>query len=196
MILFIAAFVSGAALMALELVGSRLLAPYFGNSIFVWGSLISVFLASLSGGYFIGGIISDRAPRQWILGCILIVCGILVFSLPFIYPALNSWIFQHDFDYRMNPLAASAALFLLPGMGMGMVSPYVIKLSVKKLETVGNLAGTIYAISTIGSIVGTLGSAFFMIPTWGTRFNLRLLGMILVTCGLMVVLIKNSARIR
>ncbi len=115
----------------------------------------------------------------------------MVSVLPFIYPSLNSWIFDYDFGYRMNPLIASMALFFLPGAGMGMVSPFVIKLSAKRLETIGNLSGRIYAISTLGSITGTLGSAFFMIPTWGTKFNLNLLGIILILTGIIVGIPKK-----
>lgn len=174
--------------MGLELVGSRVLAPYFGNSIFVWGALITVFLLSLSGGYFIGGILSDRAPKQWVLGGIIVVSGALILILPLIYPVVNEAIFEYNFGYKWNPLAASIALFLLPGMGMGMVSPYVIKLSAKRLETIGNLAGRIYAVSTAGSIAGTLGTAFFMIPTWGTRLNLKILGCVLIITGIGLLL--------
>jgi len=174
--------------MGLELVGSRILAPYFGNSIFVWGALITVFLLSLSGGYFIGGVLSDKAPKQWVLGGIVTASGALILILPLIYSAVNQAIFEYDFGYKWNPLAASIALFLLPGVGMGMVSPYVIKLSAKRLETIGNLAGKIYAVSTAGSIAGTLGTAFFMIPTWGTRLNLKILGGVLTFVGISLLI--------
>jgi MFS family permease len=180
-------FISGASLMGLELVGSRMLAPYFGNSIFVWGSLISVFLIALSGGYFIGGKISDRLPRLWFLGGIILVSGFLVIILPFVYNWVNSIIFERDFGYKWNPLLASIALFLIPSLGMGMVSPYVIRLCAKKLETIGNLAGKIYAISTVGSIVGTLGTAFFLIPLWGTKTNLFIIGGVQMLVGLVIL---------
>ena len=176
--------------MGLELVGSRILAPYFGNSIFVWGSLITVFLMSLSIGYYIGGLLADKFPKEYILASILMSAGILILILPLIYPVLNQAIFKHDFGYKWNPLVASITLFLLPSVGMGMVSPYIIKLYAKKLDNIGNIAGSIYALSTTGSIIGTLGAAFFMIPTWGTRTNLKIMGGTLLISGF-ILLVKS-----
>src|ERR671919_282064 len=85
-------FISGAVLMALEIVGSRVLAPYFGSSIFVWGSLISVVLAALSIGYYWGGWLSAREPSYGKLLLLLVIPGILIFFLPFIYPSVNDLI--------------------------------------------------------------------------------------------------------
>lgn len=182
------AFISGAVLMGLELVGSRILAPYFGNSIFVWGSLISVFLLSLSTGYFVGGKIADRHPSRILLGGIIVFSGIIIFCLTWIFPLINSYIFDLDFGYKWNPLAASLILFILPGIGMGIVSPFVVKLSADKLENIGNTSGKIYAISTAGSITGTLLTAFFMIPAWGTKTDLKILGLILSFTGLLLII--------
>ena len=123
----IVVFVSGAVLMALEIVGSRVLAPYFGSSIFVWGSLISVVMAALSIGYYWGGWMSAREPSYGKLLTLLVIPGILIFFLPFVYPAVNEWIASHDFGTRLNPLIACSALFLLPGVFLGTISPYVIR---------------------------------------------------------------------
>src|SRR5215475_15750310 len=115
-ILNVVVFVSGAVLMALEIVGSRVLAPYFGNSIFVWGSLISVFLTALSVGYYWGGWLSAREPSYSRLLILLVIPGVLIFLLPFIYPTVNEWIAGIDFGTRLNPLIASSIYFLLPGV--------------------------------------------------------------------------------
>ena len=85
-------FISGAVLMSLEIVGSRVLAPNFGSSIFVWGSLISVVMAALSIGYYWGGWLSAREPSYGKLLVLLLIPGILIFFLPFLYPAVNDWI--------------------------------------------------------------------------------------------------------
>src|SRR5499426_465417 len=87
-LLNVVVFVSGAVLMALEIVGSRVLAPYFGNSIFVWGSLISVFLTALSVGYYWGGRLSDRNPSFTQLRLLLLIPGALIFALPFFYESV------------------------------------------------------------------------------------------------------------
>src|SRR6201988_241957 len=107
-LLNVVVFVSGAVLMALEIVGSRVLAPYFGSSIFVWGSLISVILASLSLGYYWGGWLSAREPSYTRLLILLLIPGVVIFFLPFIYPAVNEWVAGVDFGTRLNPLIASS----------------------------------------------------------------------------------------
>jgi len=184
---YIVVFVSGAVLMALEIAGSRVLAPHFGSSIFVWGSLISVVMAALSVGYYWGGWLSMREPSYAKLMLLLIIPGIVVFSLPFIYPAINEWIAMRDFGNRMNPLIACSALFLLPGVFMGTISPYVIRLAATQLHTVGSTAGTLYALSTCGSIFGTLLTAFYLIPVLGVSNIIHALGITLVCLSLLVV---------
>src|SRR3970040_613681 len=103
-LLYIVVFISGGVLMALEIVGSRVLAPYFGSSIFVWGSLISVVLAGLSLGYYLGGRLSDREPPFARLLILLLIPGMMIFVLPFLYPYVNDRIAEADFGTRLNPL--------------------------------------------------------------------------------------------
>ena len=180
-------FISGAVLMSLEIVGSRVLAPNFGSSIFVWGSLISVVMAALSIGYYWGGWLSAREPSFGKLLVLLLIPGILIFFLPFIYPAVNDWIAGVDFGNRLNPLVACSALFLLPGIFLGTVSPYVIRLAATQLHTVGSTAGTLYAVSTCGSICGTLLTAFYLIPVLGVANIIHALGITLACLSLVVV---------
>ncbi len=180
-------FVSGAVLMALEIVGSRVLAPHFGSSIFVWGSLISVVMAALSLGYYWGGWLSARAPSYGKLLVLLFIPGVLIFFLPFVYPSVNDWIASVDFGQRLNPLIACTALFLLPGIFLGTISPYVIRLAATQLHTVGSTAGTLYAVSTCGSIAGTLLTAFYLIPALGVSNIIHTLGATLVCLSLVVV---------
>src|SRR5256712_1086016 len=160
-------FVSGAVLMGLEIVGSRVLAPYFGNSIFVWGSLISVVLAALSLGYYCGGRLSERNPSFGRLLALLLIPGIMISLLPFIYPTVNLWIATVDFGTRLNPLIASTIFFLVPSVFLGTISPYAIRLAATTVATVGSTAGSLYALSTCGSIFGTLFTAFYLIPAIG-----------------------------
>src|SRR5215212_1425996 len=105
-LLYTVVFVSGAVLMGLEIVGSRVLAPYFGSSIFVWGSLISVVMAALSVGYYWGGWLSEREPSYGRLLALLAIPGVMIFLLPFIYIPINEWIAAADFGTRLNPLIA------------------------------------------------------------------------------------------
>lgn len=186
LLLNIVVFVSGAVLMGLEIVGSRVLAPYFGNSIFVWGSLISVVLAALSAGYYWGGRLSERSPSFGRLLVLLLIPGALIFLLPFVYPAVNLWIAQIDFGNRLNPLIASTVFFLLPGIFLGTISPYAIRLAATTLSTVGSTAGTLYALSTCGSIFGTLFTAFYLIPAIGVSNIIHSLGVTLVFLALLL----------
>src|SRR5262245_20164159 len=111
LLLNIVVFISGAVLMALEIVGSRVLAPYFGSSIFGWGSLISVVMAALSIVYYWGGWLSAREPSYSKLLLLLVIPGILIFFLPLIYPSVNERIAMIDFGNRLNPLIACCTLF-------------------------------------------------------------------------------------
>lgn len=195
MSLRVVVFGSGAVLMALEIVGSRVLAPYFGSSVYVWGSLISIFLAALSMGYYLGGLAADAWPRNGVLASTLGTAGILTLILPLIarpiLEAFSTW----DLGPRLSPLLASIALFALPSILMGATSPFAIKLAAKDLATVGNTAGVLYAISTAGSIAGTLLTAFVLIPAMGVRAILYTLGASLVVLsGLMAARAARAVR--
>ena len=173
-------FVCGAVLMGLEIVGSRILAPYFGNSIFVWGSLISVVLAALSLGYWLGGIAADRWPRLTVLGALIAVPGIMIALLPFAYPALNRAIATSDLGTRLSPLLACAVLFLVPSVFLGTISPFAVRLQARAVASVGTTAGGLYAVSTAGSIAGTLLTAFYLITILGVGNIVHGLGLTLL----------------
>lgn len=172
-------------LLALEIVASRIIAPYFGNSIYVWGSLIGVFLAALSTGYFFGGRLADRWPSPVGFAGIVFLAGVLVLLIP----PEASWVLQAialaDFGPRANPLVASFALFFLPGAVMGMVSPYAVRLRAHTVATIGNVAGNLYALSTVGSIVGTLLAAFVLLSFFSVRESVSLLGWALVVLAVL-----------
>jgi spermidine synthase len=197
-VLQLTVFVCGAVLLGLEIVGSRVLAPYFGSSIFVWGSLISTFLAGLTLGYYFGGFLADRRPRLPALAMLILLAGVLVVILPVIHPPINRAIAGVDFGPRLNPLLATLCLFFLPSVFMGTVSPYAIKLAASSLATIGNTAGLIYAISTAGSIVGALFTAFYLIQMIGVRSILYSLGITLMALAVLLILVHRatSGRLR
>ncbi|MBI4639985.1 MAG: fused MFS/spermidine synthase [Candidatus Tectomicrobia bacterium] len=196
MLLKFVVFIGGAILMALEIVGSRVLAPYFGNSIFVWGSLISIFLAGLSLGYYLGGILADWKPTLRAMALLILIPGIITFLLPFVYPTINSIIVRLDFGPRLNPLLATTILFFIPSVFLGALSPYAIKLAASNLSTLGNTAGVLYAISTCGSIVGTLLTAFFLIPVMGVKNIVHTLGGMLILLSLFLIAFEVIKQLR
>ncbi len=188
-------FGSGAVLMGLEIVGSRVIAPFFGSSVYVWGGLISIFLAALSLGYYLGGTMSDRWPRAAVLATLLSLAGIAILALNAVSRpvliAFDTW----DLGPRLNPLLASIVLFSIPSVLMGTTSPFAIKLVARDLATVGTSAGVLYALSTAGSIFGTVATAFFLIPALGVRAILYLLGgLLLFLAALLMASAGRSVR--
>ncbi len=170
------AFISGAAVMVLELVGSRLLAPYVGTSLPVWTALIGMILASLSVGYAIGGRAADAHPEPsglaWILGFASItLLGIAAFT-----DVVLAWILNFIPDLRAAAVIASALLFSVPSILFGMITPYMVRLKFEAPEKVGKTTGNLYALSTVGSIAGTFASGFFLIPYFGSRTLIIILG--------------------
>jgi len=155
--------VSGAVLLALEIVASRIIAPFFGNSIYVWGSLIGVFLAALALGYFLGGKAADRWPSLAVLAACVFLAGAFVVPIPVVAPRVLEAIILRDPGPRISPLVGSLALFFLPGVVIGMVSPFAVRLRARTVDTIGNVAGALYALSTLGSIAGTLLASFVLI---------------------------------
>ncbi len=193
-LLLLVAFLSGAILMALEIVGSRVLAPYFGGSIFVWGSLIGVFLAALSIGYYLGGRLADRRPRASVLAAFLFAAGGFVLLLPKYGALVSDEIALRDYGARANPLLACMILFFIPGLLMAVTSPFVIRLTARSLKEVGHASGMVYAVGTVGSIAGTLGTAFYLIPALGTRAILYLLGVSLIFTALIALAVSDRRR--
>lgn len=166
--------------MALELLGSRLLAPVFGNSIFVWGSLIGVVLASLSAGYYLGGKLADIRPNLETISLAMFAAGLLVLALPTLtQPVFDAALGIH-LGERYSPLFATTLLLGPPSILLGMVSPYAIRLAAKTLEKLGKASGNLYALSTLGSIVGTFVTVFVLIPEFGVNKIIVALGVTLL----------------
>ncbi|MHB8688056.1 MAG: spermidine synthase [Candidatus Dormibacteraceae bacterium] len=183
-------FISGMSSLGVEFGASRLLAPYFGTSLYVWGVLIGLILIYLSAGYVIGGRLADRHPRDEVLYQITAWAGLWIGLIPLVsYPILLAS--QQGFkDLSVGLVAgtllAVVLLFAAPVILLGCVSPFAIRLLLKDVETGGNTAGRVYALSTAGSILGTFLPVFWFIPTYGTRPTL-------VGFGLALVLISVTA---
>ncbi len=177
-------FICGAVVMALEMVGSRILAPYFGSTIFVWGSLIGIVLTALSAGYYVGGKIADKRPDFGTFCLIILTSGVFVLLIPVITPVAFDLTISLNLGERYSPLMASAAILTMPSFLLGTVSPYAIRLAAKNISDLGNVAGKLYSLSTAGSILGTFVTAFVLIPEIGIIRILQLLGVILVGLSL------------
>lgn len=183
-------FLSGAVLMSLEMVGSRILAPTFGSSIYIWGALIVVVMAALTLGYYFGGRYADRFPSLLMMGTILAGAGIWVGLLPFWNTAVSYYF--AGFGPRLGSLMAALAFFFIPSVLLATISPFAIKLTSRSLTTIGNTAGRLSAVSSAGSIVGTLLTSFFLIPLMGVRNIVLTLGFILL--GLALLILARQSR--
>jgi spermidine synthase len=166
--------------MALELVGSRILAPVFGDSIFVWGALIGVVMAALSLGYYMGGRMADRNPSYGFFSMILISAGVLILLIPLSSPFILEVTYLSGAGERYGPVLASLLLLAAPTTLLGMVSPYSVKLSAESISTLGGISGSLTSISTAGSLFGTFFTVFVLIPSFGTRQIIFSLGIVVI----------------
>lgn len=157
------AFICGASVMVLELLGSRLVAPYIGTTIYVWAALIGVILGSMSLGYWFGGRVSDRSSDPKYLGLAVASAACWVALIVILNIFLGDVMGYLLFDIRINAVIAALVLFSPPAFLLGMVSPYVVRLKIRNVEASGRTVGDLYAISTVGSIVGTFVAGFFLI---------------------------------
>jgi spermidine synthase len=177
-------FVSGMASLAIEFGASRLLAPFFGTSLYVWGVLIGLVLVYLSAGYVIGGRLADRHPRDDVLYQITAWAGLWVGVIPLAsYPILlasQQGFRELSVGLVAGTLLAVMLLFAVPVTLLGCVSPFAIRLLLTDVATGGNTAGRVYALSTVGSILGTFLPVFWFIPTYGTRPTIVGFGLVLV----------------
>jgi len=173
-------FLAGAAVMILELTGSRLLAPYLGTSIFVWTSLIGIILACLSLGYWLGGHTADRSPRPGVLAVILLGAGLWMGFLSLLADRTILATLNALEDLRASATVVSIFLFGVPSVLLGMVSPFAARLKIASVDRSGTTVGNLYALSTLGSILGTFLAGFVLIAYLSNPAILRLLFVLLV----------------
>ncbi|MFA4833800.1 MAG: fused MFS/spermidine synthase [Patescibacteria group bacterium] len=187
-VLEIAVFICGAVVMVFELVGSRVLGPYLGTSIFVWTSLIGIILGSLSLGYWLGGKIADKKSSLPGLSFLIFLAAIGIGFTILIKGPLLVFLQATVSDIKLGSILASLILFAPASVLLGMVSPYAVKLKIDNLKTSGRTVGNLYAISTVGSIAGTFLAGFYLIPEFGTTKLLILLSAALIIVSVFISL--------
>jgi len=183
-LVYLNAFVSGAVIMAFEMLGSRYLNPYFGSGIYTWAALIATVLIALMVGYFIGGWLADRWPTYKLLAGMIIAAAVYLGFVPLAADGLLSTIFDAIESVRTGSLAAALALLFVPLTLLGVYSPFAIRLTLRSTEQSGRVAGRIYGISTFGSVFGTLFATFWLIPTLGSRSITYLLAGVALASGI------------
>jgi spermidine synthase len=180
-------FVAGIGALATEIAASRLLAPYFGNSTVVWANVIGLVLASLSLGYWLGGRLADRRPDPRVLGGVVAAAAVLVALTPFLArPFLDltvEGLDQVSTGAAIGSFFGVLILFAPPVVLLGMVAPFAIRLGLERVEAAGAVAGRLYAVSTLGSLLGTFLSALVAIPLIGTQRTLLASAVLLALAG-------------
>ena len=184
--LLLSVTLTGMAVLIVEISATRMLAPFFGNSIFTFSSVIGIVLAALSLGYYLGGRLADRRPSEAWFYSLIVVSGFSVLLLQ----VLNAVVLP-AIAYRLSmvngPLLVSLLMFFVPALFLAMLSPYAITLLHARATGggVGNAAGLVYFWSTLGSIAGSLGTGFVLIPNWG-------IGSIMIGVGSGLVLLGGA----
>ena len=186
--LYLLVFGVGAGALAIELAAARLLDPWFGNSQIVWAALISLVLACLALGAWIGGRVGDRSPRLLPLLAVVMVSGVATAVIPVMaQPVLQLAIrdlLELEAGLLLAAMLAVAILLTFPLVLLGAVAPWVVRIALSSVNTGGRTAGSLYAVGTVGSILGTLTPVLWLVPSYGTRRTFLLIGLWLVLLAL------------
>ncbi len=180
--------ISGAAVMMLELLGTRIIGPFYGVSLYVWSSLISVALIALALGYYLGGLVADQQTR-FRLSYALALAGLTTAAIPLVSRPILLW--TNELGLRAGAFTSALLLFALPLTCLGMVGPQVIELAARRRAGAGMAAGSVFAVSTVGSVAGTLLLGFFLLPALGSRVILYAVSATLILWALVVALYER-----
>lgn len=174
------AFATGFALMAYELVASRLLAPTIGSSTYVWTSVIGVIIAALSLGYTVGGILADKRVQIVDIAYLLLVGACCMLATIFMADSILTLIADHIYDARLQGLTASLILFMPASFLMGMISPYLVRLRTVSVASTGRSVASLSALNAIGGIMGTFCAGFLFFGYIGARETVGVLSLLLI----------------
>jgi MFS family permease len=190
-------FLGGFAVMVLEIIGARYLARDFGGSFYVWISQIGVILIALALGYAIGGALADRFQRAGFLAIPMALAGFFIFFIPNFTPRLVAVIVnRHPLGQdipplwmKLDPVLGSAVVFFLPCFVLAVISPYMVRVTARRLDRVGTISGLIYAASTVGSIAGVFVSGYIFIEYLSVTTIFQATGLVtLFLAGLSLVM--------
>lgn len=181
------AFFVGTIIMGFEMLASRYLYPYFGGSITTWGALIATVLLALMLGYFLGGMLADKKPSSMVIGVLFILSAVYIALIPLLASQIYTQIFNHIGDGGLGVITASCVLTLPPLMILAAFTPFSLRLLLRNHLNSGSLSGRIYGISTFGSIFGTLGTTFILVPNFGSKTITFVFAVSIFICALLLV---------
>lgn len=190
----LSSFTAGFALMTLELVSARIMAPIVGSSIFTWTSVIGITLLGLSLGSYLGGIIIDKYKNNRFLASAFILSSIFIFIIPLLEKTARSFIFI-NLDILWIVIIISLFLFLLPSLSIGLLQPMILKMYADNFLEIGKRYGILSAIWSLGSILGVFTTGFYFIKTIGSSFTLYIIASILFVLGIFFLVIEKKKKI-
>lgn len=190
--LFLLAFIEGASVMACELLGAKMVSPFFGNSLYVWASVLGITLFGLMTGYYVGGYFSEKYKREELVYWILLAAGAFLAIMPY----TAQWIMTAtiDMDVRWGTTLSLLLFMFTPLAFMGMTSPVIINMINTNLDETGKSAGSVYAISTLGGIVATFLVGFYFLPEFGIKWPCFIFGFLLMLFPLLALLKVNKTK--
>jgi hypothetical protein len=183
--LYLTSITCGFCMMALEILGGRFIQPVFGSSIDVWAAIISVFILSLSIGYVAGGRIADRSHTNAALGWVILLAGVFFCLTPWYGMPLMLGLGEAVHTARWGVLLAALLLFLIPSLLLGMVSPILVKLVFTGADKVGSTTGTLYAIGSVGNVLGILVSDYVLLAYVPINTTILVMGGVLCVLGIL-----------
>src|SRR4051812_14912493 len=190
---FLLSFIEGGAVMATELLGAKMLAPYFGSSLYVWATVLAITLGGMALGYFFGGILSYKSKNPLTLFYVLLAAAIFTILMPFTSKVVLWAIGLHSLIPSV--IVSSICILLPPVIMMGMVSPLIIRAITSAIDQSGRAAGAIYAISTVGGILATFAFGFYIIPSFGLTVPSIVTGIVLGFIPSLVIF-RNKEKIK
>ncbi|MFH1321905.1 MAG: fused MFS/spermidine synthase [Bacteroidota bacterium] len=164
---FILAFIEGSSVMAIELLGAKMIAPFYGNSLFVWTSVLGITLAGLASGYYLGGFVSRKFPKTHTIFYVFMIAAFWVVIMPFWANFIMKATLM--FGYEMGSIVSCLCFLFPPMVFHGMIPPVLINLITEDIDRSGSVSGNVYAISTIGGVLMTFFTGFFVIPYFGLK---------------------------
>ena len=184
--------ITGATVLALEVLGTRVIGTHYGSSMYVWAALLTVTLVCLAIGYAVGGQVADRVPRAWMLHLLVMLAGASVLAVTPLKAVLLP--LGERLGLAWGAIASALVIFFLPLTLLAMAGPYVIRLRARRVEGVGATSGAVYALSTIGSVAGVLVVSLWMIPSLGTQRSLMVCAALLIAVAAVGLALTWRAR--
>ena len=180
-------FLSSALLLVLEIVAARLIAPYVGVSLYTWSAVIGIVLAGLSVGNALGGVWADRRATAGAAGGVLLAAGLAALAIPWLLWLAAGMLQQYELSILGTSLILVLALFLLPSILIGIVTPLLTTLALRHSRRTGHIVGMMHALGATGSIIGTFAAAWWLIPALGSRNLVLTSGLLLLLSGLLLI---------